>query len=123
MGILTRNEILKELKCGNIKIKPFSNSQIGPASIDLHLGNEFRVFKEARGIYHVNDQANYKKVTRLIKVKNYLVVKPGEVIHGITKEKIEVMEHSPNRERTLNSFSQQPLKQDLVDDLLKELDL
>ena len=44
-------------------------------------------------------------------------------IFGITKEKIEVMEHSPNRERTLNSFSQQPLKQDLVDDLLKELDL
>ncbi len=93
MAILTRSEILKEIKNGNIKIEPFSKSQIGPASIDLRLGNDFRVFKETREIYHVTDKANYKKVTKLIKVKGFLLIKPGEVVHGITKERIKLSEN------------------------------
>ena len=46
MGILTRNSILAEIKKGNIRIEPFLKTQVGPASVDLHLGDEIRVFKK-----------------------------------------------------------------------------
>jgi Deoxycytidine deaminase len=46
MSILTREEIISEIERGSIKIEPFSNEQIGPASVDLHLSNEFRIFKK-----------------------------------------------------------------------------
>ena len=46
MSILTRDEILKLISAGQIRIEPFLEKQVGPASIDLHLGNSFRVFKE-----------------------------------------------------------------------------
>lgn len=45
MSILASGEILKEIKTGNIEITPFDKSQVGPASIDLRLGNEFSMFK------------------------------------------------------------------------------
>ena len=38
MGILTRGEILKEIKNGNIEVEPFSQEQVGPASIDFRVG-------------------------------------------------------------------------------------
>ncbi|MGA2317021.1 MAG: hypothetical protein ABSG71_11675 [Thermodesulfobacteriota bacterium] len=48
MGVLTREEILKEISQGTIEIEPFQEDQVGPGSIDLHLGNEFRVFKKLK---------------------------------------------------------------------------
>jgi dCTP deaminase len=45
MGVLTREEILKEINRGTIEIDPFEEDQIGPGSIDLRLGNEFRVLR------------------------------------------------------------------------------
>jgi len=45
MSILTKDEIFKEIKAGNIEITPFKRDRVGPASIDLHLGNEFSMFK------------------------------------------------------------------------------
>ena len=48
MGVLTREEILKEISQGTIEIEPFERDQVGPGSIDLHLGNEFRVFKKLK---------------------------------------------------------------------------
>jgi len=71
MGILTRDEILKEIKSGNIEDEPFSQEQVGPASIDLYLGDEIRVFKKFRGIYHVNEESDYEKITKIVKVKNF----------------------------------------------------
>ena len=92
MAVLTRDKILEEIKKGNIKIEPFSKDQIGPASIDLHLGSRFRVFKKESSLLHVSPQKeiNIEEVTIPVKIKNknHLLVKPGETILGITKEKI-----------------------------------
>ena len=41
--ILTHDVIVREIEDGHIVIEPFSFDQIGPASIDLHLGTEIRV--------------------------------------------------------------------------------
>ncbi len=88
MSILTRGEILKEIKRGRIKIEPFDESKVGPGSVDLHLGNEFRVFKKVHNVVHVSERASHEQVTEVIKVKRHFVLMPGETILGITKEKI-----------------------------------
>lgn len=88
MTILTKNVIIKEIKKGNIKITPFKKSQVGPGSVDLHLGNEFRVFKKVHRVVHVNDKTDHREITEVLRVKDYLLLMPGETIQGITKEKI-----------------------------------
>ena len=92
MSILTKNEILKEIKRGNIKIKPFNPSNVGPASVDLTLGNKFRVFKRSKKVYEADSKADHREVTRLVK-QDSIVVKPNETILGITKEKITLAQN------------------------------
>jgi dCTP deaminase len=88
MTVLTKKEILKEIKKGNIKITPFKKSQVGPGSVDLHLGDEFRVFKKVKKPVKINSRTDHRKYTKVIKIKDYITLMPGETVQGITKEKI-----------------------------------
>jgi dCTP deaminase len=88
MCILTKDEILREIREGNIIIEPFSEDQVGPGSVDLHLGSEFRIFKKLHNIYHVVDNSDFNEVTELISGNDYFVLMPGESVLGITLEKI-----------------------------------
>lgn len=92
MAVLAKDEILKLIKSGKVKIKPFNLNQVGPGSIDLHLGNTFRVFKKTHGIFHVKDDTTHEKITEMVKVKNgsYFLIMPGELIHGITEEMVSL---------------------------------
>lgn len=88
MTILTKKEILKEIKKQRIKITPFNEKNIGPASIDLTLDNKFRVYKKNKKI-ELSENTDYKKYTRLI-ISDKLVLKTGEFVIGITKENIRL---------------------------------
>ena len=90
MSVLIGNEITKALKKRLIIIEPLVPSQIGPGSIDLTLGNDFRVFKKTAKIYHVKNDSRFQDITRAVHIKDgaYLVIKPGEMVLGITKEKV-----------------------------------
>ncbi len=92
--VLSKNEILKHIEEGRIEISPFERDHIGPTSIDLTLGNQFRVFKKVRKIFHVKEGLNYEDVTEVVTVENgdYLLLMPGELVHGITHEKIRISE-------------------------------
>ena len=92
--ILSKQEILKQIEEGRIEITPFERDNVGPTSIDLTLGTKFRVFKKVRKIFHVKEDLNYQEVTEVVEVKNgdYLLLMPGELVHGITKEKIKLSE-------------------------------
>ena len=92
MAVLTKSKILGLLRSGELKITPFDEKQIGAGSIDLHLGDTFRVFKEMHTIFSINDEADYKKITRMIKLPNgrKLIMLPGQLIHGITVENISL---------------------------------
>src|SRR5207237_973594 len=46
--ILTRDVILREIASGRLAIDPLDRAQIGPGSIDLHLGDEIRVMAAGR---------------------------------------------------------------------------
>ena len=92
MSILTHDEIIRQVRTGTIGIDPFDESKVGPASIDLHLANQFRVFKRVREIFHVTEEAAYENVSEVIEVAegDYFVLMPGETCHGLTRERIHL---------------------------------
>lgn len=86
--ILTRDVILREIAEKRIVIDPFSPEQVGPASIDLHLGDEIRVMKGGPDVIDVTEEVDYRTVTQVRKLNGPYLLKPGETIHGITRERI-----------------------------------
>ena len=90
MSILARSEILNEIAHGRIEIDPYDPEMVGPASIDLHLANAFRVFVRMPTDVVVADDLDYKQYTKGIWIPDgtSLKMRPGETILGITKEKI-----------------------------------
>lgn len=90
MPILTRDELLREIKAGNIEIDPYKEECVGPGSIDLHLGNEFRVFRKLHSIYHVTDHSDFNDITEVKKVNDCFVLMPQETVLGITVERIRL---------------------------------
>jgi len=89
MSILTKPELIQEIKKKRIKITPFNIKNIGPASIDLTLDNKFRIFSNSKKIFVASDKADYKKITKLITSKD-IILNPQDTILGITKEKISL---------------------------------
>ena len=79
--ILGKEEILNEIKRGNLKIEPFNANNIKGSSIDLTLDNKLRIF------YRDIEGDDYRKYSRLTN-KNEITLEPGDFILGITKEKI-----------------------------------
>lgn len=90
MTVLARPEILKKIKSGEVKIEPFDKDNIGPASIDLTLSDEFRMYKGKKKI-DLNEDTNHLDYTTL--TKGSIVLKPGDFVTGITKEKITLPEN------------------------------
>ncbi len=92
MAILTHDEIIRRVRAGEIGIEPFDARFVGPASVDLHLANQFRVFKRVRDIFHVDESAAYESVTEVVEVgdDDYFVLMPGETVHGLTRERIRL---------------------------------
>ena len=92
--ILSRDEILRYVEEEKIVVTPFDSGQVGPTSIDLTLGNEFRVFRKVGQIFHVTEDVSFEEVTDVVAVEDgdYLLVMPGELVHGITKEAIKLPE-------------------------------
>src|SRR4030067_72394 len=90
MGVLTREEILKEIGQGTIEIEPFDEDQVGPGSIDLRLGNEFRVFKKLRNALVVEDRITLEDLTERLEITDSFTLMPGETVLGITLERIKL---------------------------------
>ncbi len=88
MATMGKDELLKLIRDGSMRIEPFRESQIGPASIDLHLGDNFRVFEKTRDVFHVREDADYKQLTRAVKVErnSSFLIMPNELVQGITEE-------------------------------------
>ncbi|MCL5404598.1 MAG: dCTP deaminase [Candidatus Marsarchaeota archaeon] len=92
MSVITHNGIRKLLASGKLRIEPFDYSQIGPGSIDLRLGDEFRVFSSSAKALEVDDNLDHKVVSRLVRIseKGSITIKPGQFINGITMERISL---------------------------------
>ncbi len=90
MSILARSEILEEIERGRIRVDPLDLDRVGPASIDLHLANAFRVFVRMPTDVRVCGDLDYKQYTKGIWIPDgeTLMMRPGETLLGITREKI-----------------------------------
>ncbi|MBU0506506.1 MAG: dCTP deaminase [bacterium] len=97
MSVLAQTELRKLLKEGVIKVEPCEESQIGPASIDLHVGNTFLVYKKARGICHVTNDTNFEDITEELTVDDYFVLMPSESVLAYTKERVTLPDNMCGR--------------------------
>src|SRR6476646_5582911 len=86
--ILTYDVIQREIEAGRVVIEPFFAAQGGPASIDLHLGDEIRVMHAGREPVLVTDDVDYRTITDVRSLSTPYPLTPGETIHGITRERI-----------------------------------
>jgi dCTP deaminase len=99
MSVLIGEEIKKALKKKAINVEPLDESQIGPGSIDLTLGNDFRIFKKRSKVYHIKNDSHFQDITSSVHVEDggSIVIRPGEMILGITKEKITLSNNMSGR--------------------------
>jgi dCTP deaminase len=88
--VLTRDVILREIEAGRLAIEPLVPDQIGPASIDLHLGDEIRVMAGGPEVIELTEDADYRTITRVQRLDAPYRLRPGETIHGITRERLRL---------------------------------
>jgi dCTP deaminase len=92
--ILTRNEILKAMHTGDIIIDPFEEEALDAASYDMTLYPQIRVFIEGLNeidLLEMAQNANMlTEITRIIDIpaESYYLLKPGELVLGMTVEKL-----------------------------------
>lgn len=96
--ILSDGDIKNYIKEGKIKIRPLPNlkKQLGPASIDFRLGDEFRVFNHIKKPFiDPYDHSTFKKLTKLIKIdKNHpFVLQPNQFVLAVTLEELYISKH------------------------------
>lgn len=88
MSVLTHDEIIKRITDKSLVIDPFSHKSVGPASVDLHLGKHFRVFKQVKEVYRVIEEANFEEITEVVEASNHFLLLPGQIAHTVTQERI-----------------------------------
>ncbi len=88
--ILARPEILRQIQEGRIKIEPYDEESVGPASIDLTLDCQLRIFNTDEHITRAD--VDYKTLAVLTDIIDGYLLKPGELVLGITKERITLPE-------------------------------
>jgi dCTP deaminase len=88
MSILTHSSLIQEIESGRIKIEPpLAPDQIKQASIDLRLGNVFRVYEKTNHPIDIQEATNYQDYTKEI-ITDSLLLGPQETVLGITLEKV-----------------------------------
>jgi len=88
MAVLTREVIRRELESGRLRIEPCEPDQIGPASVDLTLGDEIRLIEPGAAPIPIREGTDYRTLTRVVPLDSPYVLEPGVTIHGITRERI-----------------------------------
>jgi dCTP deaminase len=88
MAVLTHDARLAEIASGGLALDPYDPGAVGPASIDLTLGDEIRVLAPGPDPIPIRDDADYRDYTRVERLDRPYVLEPGDTIHGITRERI-----------------------------------
>lgn len=93
--VLSDQDIKKALDIGRIKISPLPNfkEQLGSCSIDLRLGNTFRVFEHSKKPYIDPAKKDYSnEITSEIVLKDgeQFIMQPGDFVLAVTFEKVTI---------------------------------
>ena len=89
--VLSDHDIKIELASGRIVLEPFDEHLIQPASIDVRLGRDFRVFRNSSHVF-IDPQTHQPDLTEQIVVgaDDAFVLHPGQFALGTTLERIAV---------------------------------
>jgi dCTP deaminase len=90
MTVLTRDVLRAEIAAGRLRIDPLEDDQVGPASIDLTLGDEIRVIDPGTEPIPILADVDYRAYTTRLPLDAPYVLPPGATVHGITRERIEL---------------------------------
>lgn len=91
--ILGRSMILEYVRQGLIEVTPFLEENVGPGSIDLHIGNQFRVFKAFPGRpFDVTEEVDNTEISELVETSEPFLLVPGQTVISITQERIKLAE-------------------------------
>ena len=87
--VLSDRTITAELAAGRIVVEPCDPKDIQPSSIDLHLGDDFQVFRNSRYPY-IDPAREQPGLTERVTVSREepFVLHPGEFALGTTVERI-----------------------------------
>jgi dCTP deaminase len=87
--ILSDRDIRAEIDAGRIVIDPFVPDAVQPSSVDLHLGNRFRVFRNNRTAV-IDPRQEQPELTELVEIAGDepFVLHPGEFALGATFERV-----------------------------------
>lgn len=91
--ILSDRTIKLEIASGRIMIEPLDPNDIQPSSVDLHLGDDFQVFRNSRYPY-IDPAREQVGLTERVgaSVEEPFVLHPGEFVLGTTIERIALPE-------------------------------
>ena len=100
--VLSDRDIKKALKSGKIKItpRPDLKTALGSCSIDLRLGNIFRVFEHSKNAFIDPSKKDYSnEITREVRVKNggKFIMQPGDFVLAVTLEKVRIPDNLMGR--------------------------
>lgn len=91
MAALSDGTIRRLIAEGRVRIEPFDEGMVQPASVDLRLGPSFRVFHNFR-VESIDLAAPPTGLTELVEIERDepFVVHPGEFVLGRTQELVEL---------------------------------
>jgi dCTP deaminase len=90
-SVLSDGTIRRLVEEGRIRIDPWDEGMVQPASVDLRLGNSFRVFHNFR-VPSIDLAEPPTNLTELVEVgpDESFVIHPGEFVLGRTEEWVEL---------------------------------
>ena len=93
--VLSDGDIKKALKEKRIIITPKPNfdEQLGSCSMDLRLGNVFRIFDHSKHPYIDPSKKDYSnEITKEVTIKNgeKFVIQPGDFVLAVTLERVKI---------------------------------
>lgn len=89
--ILSDKDILKEIKSGEITLKPFQRKNLQPASVDLHLDKHFLVFDTTKN-FVIDPKSPTKDLMKPVEIKanEPFILHPQEFALGLIYEETGV---------------------------------
>jgi dCTP deaminase len=89
--VLSDRDIRAEIEAGRIVIEPYVPEAVQPSSVDLHLDNRFRVFRNSRYPY-IDVREEQPELTELVQVAQDepFILHPGEFVLGSTLERVQL---------------------------------
>ena len=96
--VLSDTDVIKALESGEISITPYPDleTQLGACSLDLRLGNEFRVFERTRNAFiDPRGEIDWDSFTRVVTISEDqpFIMHPTELVLAATVEEIALPPH------------------------------